>query len=70
MSTTIEIEGKSSVIDKFIFLMKEAGMKVTVEKKAEYIPNARTRKSMENIKNGENLTVCKDREDFWQKVLS
>ena len=36
----------------------------------EYVPNVLTRRSMENIKNGENLTVCKDRKDFWQKVLS
>jgi hypothetical protein len=54
--------------------MKEAGMKVRVEKsrgeEMEYVPNALTRKSMENIENGENLTVCRDRKDFWDKVLS
>jgi len=71
MSVTIEIDGKNSVIERFIFLMKEAGIKVKVEKEnIEFVPNAVTKKSMENIRNGENLTVCKDREDFWEKVLS
>ena len=71
MSVTIEIDGKISVIERFIFLMKEAGVKVKFEKEnIEYVPNAVTKKSMENIRNRENLTVCKDREDFWKKVLS